>query len=157
MNLNPLAEALNADLSTNGATVLQLLSAAGKAIFFPSKGILGQSAEAKSAKINATIGTAFEEDCTPLTLKCVEASLNLPNTSFLYQPSFGNPKLRETWHKLIAEKNPSLGSASYSLPVVTAALTHGISVAGYLFANEGDRIILPGMYWDNYDLVFGEA
>ena len=57
MYLNPLAEALNADLSTNGATVLQMLSAAGKAIFFPSKGILGQSAEAKGSAINATIGT----------------------------------------------------------------------------------------------------
>lgn len=157
MKLSPLAEALNTDLNANGCAVLRMLSRRGKAMYFPSKGILGQSAEAKSAKINATIGTAFEEDCTPLTLKSVEASVNLPNTSFLYQPSFGNPKLRETWHKLIAQKNPSLGATAYSLPVVTAALTHGISVAGYLFVNEGDRVILPDMYWDNYDLVLGEA
>ncbi len=157
MKLSPLAEALNTDLNANGGATLRMLSRRGKAMYFPSKGILGQSAEAKTAKINATIGTAFEEDCSPLTLKSVEASLNLPNTSFLYQPSFGNPKLRETWHKLIGEKNPSLGATAYSLPVVTAALTHGLSVAGYLFANEGDQIILPDMYWDNYDLVFGEA
>ena len=46
MNLNPLAAALNADLEANGASILQMLSQKGKNIFFPSKGILGQGAEA---------------------------------------------------------------------------------------------------------------
>jgi aspartate/methionine/tyrosine aminotransferase len=43
------------------------------------------------------------------------------------------------------------------LPVVTAALTHGLSVAGYLFLDPEDRVILPDLYWDNYELVFTEA
>ncbi|OIP51387.1 MAG: aspartate aminotransferase [Fibrobacteres bacterium CG2_30_45_31] len=157
MNLNPLAEALNADLSTNGATVLQMLSAAGKAIFFPSKGILGQSAEAKGSAINATIGTALEDDGSPLTLPCVQKALNLPKSSFLYAPSFGDPQLREAWKNQICIKNPSLASKSFSNPVVTAALTHAISCAGYLFLDEGDEVIIPDLYWDNYELIFENA
>ena len=77
-----------------------MLSERGKAIYFPSKGILGQTAEAKTAKINATIGTAFENDGSPLTLECMEALVNIPSDSFLYAPSFGLPKLREEWGKL---------------------------------------------------------
>ena len=49
MNYNPLAQALNAELSANGCCVLDMLSEQGKAIFFPRKGILGQGAEAKGS------------------------------------------------------------------------------------------------------------
>jgi len=154
---NPLAEALNKDLLAGAPQILQMLSQRGKAIFFPSKGILGQSAEAKSVKINATIGTAFEEDGSPLTLECMEATVNLPSDAFLYAPSFGNPKLREEWAKLLVVKNPGLQGKPFSQPVVTAALTHALSVAGYLFLDPNDSIILPDMYWDNYELVFTEA
>lgn len=153
---NPLAEALNQDLSS-APQILSMLSARGKAIFFPSKGILGQSAEAKAVKINATIGTAFEEDGSPLTLECMESTVNLPSDSFLYAPSFGNPKLREEWAKLLTIKNPSLAGKAFSAPVVTAALTHALSVSGYLFLDENDSVILPDLYWDNYELVFTEA
>ena len=156
-SISPLAETLNRELQASAPQVLSMLSARGKAIYFPSTGILGQSAEAKNAKINATIGTAFEEDGSPLTLECLEAAVNVPSETFLYAPSFGNPKLREEWHKLLAKKNPGLAGKSYSLPVVTAALTHALSVTGYLFLDEGDSVILPDMYWDNYELVFCEG
>ena len=156
-HLSPLAQSLNTDLQANGSRILQVFSEKGKAIYFPSKGILGQSAEAKAVKINATIGTAFEEDGSPLTLECMESAVNLSSDSFLYAPSFGNPKLREEWAKLLTIKNPGLQGKSFSTPVVTAALTHALSVSGYLFLNPGDEVILPDLYWDNYELVFGEA
>ena len=41
--------------------------------------------------------------------------------------------------------------------MVTNALTHGLSTAGYLFADNGDQIILPEPYWGNYRLIFTEA
>ena len=75
---NPIAEALNADLKAGAPQIFTMLSERGKAIYFPSKGILGQTAEAKAAKINATIGTAFENDGSPLTLECMEALVNIP-------------------------------------------------------------------------------
>ena len=154
---NPLAEESNRDLQNGAPQILSVLSARGKAIYFPFKGILGQSAEAKGAKINATIGTAFEDDNSPLTLECLETMVNIPSESFLYAPSFGMPKLREEWGKLLAVKNPGLKGKTFSLPVTTAALTHGLSVAGYLFVDEGDEVLLPDLYWDNYELVFSEA
>jgi aspartate/methionine/tyrosine aminotransferase len=154
MNYNPLAEQANAELSANGCNVLSMLSERGKAIFFPRKGILGQGAEAKGSEINATIGTALEDDGSPLVLDCVLKSLNLPKTSFLYAPSFGNPDLRKAWKDQILRKNPSLAGKEFSNPVVTCALTHAISCAGYLFLNPGDEVIIPDLYWDNYELVF---
>ena len=157
MNYNPLAQALNAELSANGCCVLDMLSEQGKAIFFPRKGILGQGAEAKGSDINATIGTALEDDGSPLVLDCVLKSLNLPKTSFLYAPSFGNPDLRKAWKELDIKKNPTLATKKFSNPVVTAALTHAISCAGYMFLDKDDEVIIPDLYWDNYELVFENA
>jgi aspartate/methionine/tyrosine aminotransferase len=154
---NPLAEAMKKDLQTGAPQIFDILSERGKSIYFPFKGILGQSAEAKSVKINATIGTAFEDDGSALALECLEAMVNVPSDSFLYAPSFGLPKVREEWGKLLTIKNPGLQGKSFSLPVTTAALTHGLSVAGYLFADAGDEVIIPDLYWDNYELVFTEA
>ena len=154
---NPLAEALNKDLQNGAPQILSMLSARGKSIYFPFKGILGQTAEAKNAKINATIGTAFEDDGSPLTLECIESLVNLPSESFLYAPSFGMPRLREEWGRLLTVKNPRLKGKVFSQPVVTAALTHALSIAGYMLVDAGDELILPDLYWDNYDLVFSEA
>jgi aspartate/methionine/tyrosine aminotransferase len=155
--LNPLAVGLNQDLQSGAPQILNMLSKRGKAIYFPFKGILGQTAEAKSSKINATIGTAFENDGSPLTLECMESMVNIPSESFLYAPSFGLPKLREEWGKLLAIKNPSLKGKTFSQPVVTAALTHALSIAGYLFLDEGDEVLMPDLYWDNYELLFCEG
>jgi aspartate/methionine/tyrosine aminotransferase len=154
---NPLAEGLNKDLHSGAPQILEMLSERGKSIYFPFKGILGQSAEAKSSKINATIGTAFEDDGSALALECLEAMVNVPSDSFLYAPSFGLQKLREEWGKLLTVKNPGLAGKTYSLPVVTAALTHGLSLAGYLFLDAGDEVIIPDLYWDNYELLFTEG
>lgn len=41
-----------------------------------------------------------------------------------------------------------------SLPIVTNALTHGLSLVGDLFVNQGDTILLPDHNWGNYKLVF---
>jgi len=155
--INPLAEVLNQDLQNCAPQIFSMLSARGKAIYFPFKGILGQTAEARNARINATIGTAFEDDSSPLTLECMEAMVNIPSESFLYAPSFGMAKLREEWGRLLAIKNPGLKGKVYSQPVVTAALTHGLSIAGYMFVDAGDELIIPDLYWDNYELVFSEA
>jgi len=155
--LHPLATALNNDLAVEGSHVFSMLSQKGQRAYFPTRGILGQSAEAKNATINATIGTAFEEDGTPLCLECLEGLIQLPSTAFLYASSFGVPGLRSQWQKMLLAKNPSLSNKTFSLPVVTHALTHGLSIAGDLFLNAGDEIILPDLFWDNYELLFEEA
>ena len=53
-------------------------------------------------------------------------------------------------------KNPSL-KCEISMPVVTAALTHGLSLVHSLFVEYGDTLILPDMVWGNYKKVFYNA
>jgi len=156
--INPQAEELNQIISNNSLTILSLLSRKGKAIYFPKKGILGQSAEAKGKKINATIGIATEDSGEPMRLKSIEDNISIPaEMAFSYAPSFGRLDLREKWKSLIIEKNPSLKNKHISLPVVTNALTHGLSMIGYLFIEEGDEIIIPEPFWGNYNLTFANA
>ncbi|MCG8696762.1 MAG: aminotransferase class I/II-fold pyridoxal phosphate-dependent enzyme, partial [Bacteroidales bacterium] len=124
-------------------------------IFFPKKGILGQTADAKGKAINATIGAAIEDDGSPMRLASLERLIKMePSLTFPYAPSFGRPDLRKQWKKMTFEKNPSLNKINVSLPVVTNALTHGLSIAGYLFSNPGDNILLSDLYWGNYNLIF---
>ena len=54
------------------------------------------------------------------------------------------------------EKNSALGNKNCSLPIVTSGLTHSINLVAELFLDKGDSIIIPDMYWDNYDLIFTE-
>jgi aspartate/methionine/tyrosine aminotransferase len=58
---------------------------------------------------------------------------------------------------MLLKKNPGLAGRSFGQPVVTAALTHALSMAGYLFCDPGDSVILPDLYWENYDLIFRNA
>ena len=153
--MNPQANKLNETIKINNQTVYGLLSKKGIDIFFPKKGILSQSAEARGTKINATIGAAIEDDGTPMRLKSLESMINInPSLVFPYAPSFGRPDLRKKWKTMLYEKNPSLKGKKISLPVVTNALTHGLSIIGYLFFNENDKIFLSELYWGNYNLIF---
>ena len=63
-------------------------------------------------------------------------------------------KLRELWKKEIIRKNPDIGSATFSLPLVVPGLTCGISTLADLFADKGDTLVLPDLHWDNYPLIF---
>jgi aspartate/methionine/tyrosine aminotransferase len=157
MTVHALAQILNDALNSQNDLAYALLSNRGKGIYFPSKGILGQSAEAKGKAINATIGTALEDDGSPLTLGVIENMVTVPKASFLYAPSYGAPNLRVRWKEMLTEKNPGLAGKAFSTPVVSAALTSGLSVTGYMFVNEGDEIIIPDLYWDNYDLLFDQG
>ncbi|MBP6610247.1 MAG: aminotransferase class I/II-fold pyridoxal phosphate-dependent enzyme [Paludibacter sp.] len=149
------AIALNTTIQQVNANVYEMLSERGKNIFFPKLGILAQAAQAKGKAINATIGEAVEDDGSSMHLPEFDGLLNLPTSNvFPYAPSFGKPELRTIWKKSIYRKNPSLGDTVISNPVATNGLTHGISMAGYLFANEGDTVLLSNHYWENYNLIF---
>ncbi len=155
--INPQAETLNHVIQQNNAAVFSMLSDRGKAIFFPKKGILGQGADAKGKDINATIGMALEDDGSPLCLKSISSLVDLPKADmFNYAPSYGKPELRKKWKEMLFFKNPGL-KGEISTPVVTNALTHGLSMCGYLFLNDGEEIIVPEPYWGNYNLIFSNA
>lgn len=146
---------LNDVILKSHPAVYELLSKRGKNIFFPKLGILAQSAQAKGKEINATIGEAVEDNGHPMHLTELGQLVNLPDSAvFPYAPSFGKPDLRSTWKSFIYKKNPSLGDTTISLPIATNGITHGISISSYLFVEEGDSVIVPDLYWENYSLIF---
>ena len=151
--MNILAKKLNETLGPAAA----FLSEAGGRMYFPYGGILGQGAEAKGCAINATIGMAFEEDGSPLVMDCFAKNVSLDRKAFLYAGSFGLPSVREAWKKMELKKNPSLKGVNFSNPVVTNALTHGLRIAAELFADKSDELVMPDLFWDNYELIFREA
>ena len=151
--MNALATQLNKTLGEAAG----FLSSEGKRLYFPYGGILGQGGEAKGCDINATIGMAFEEDCSPLVINAFAKNVPLGKKAFLYAGSFGLPALREQWKKLEVKKNPSLKGKLFSNPVVTNALTHGLRIAAELFADAKDELVIPDFFWDNYELIFKEA
>lgn len=156
--MDPQATNLNENIRRNNENVLDLLSERGKNIFFPKLGILAQAAQAKDKNINATIGEAIEDDGTSMHLSDFDKLINLPLGSvYPYAPSFGKKDLRDKWKEFIIQKNPSLGNTVFSTPIATNGLTHGISIASYLFVNEGDTVVIPDLFWENYSLIFENA
>jgi aspartate/methionine/tyrosine aminotransferase len=156
--LNPQALDLNLVIKTQSPAVYELLSEKGKAIYFPKMGILAQGNAAKGKEINATIGTAYEDDGKPMILPSIAGKLLLDaKDAFPYAPSDGLKDLREKWLEMTHAKNPGLAKTDISLPVVTCGVTHGLSIAGYLFADAADKVIVSDLYWENYDLVYTNA
>ena len=152
-----LATELNATIARENPNVLAMLSDFGKRIFFP-RGILAQAAEAKQKgkRFNVTIGIAKEAG-KPMFLPAVMKQLPglTPGEALAYAPATGRPEVRKAWREALLAKNPSLEGQSFSLPIVTAGVTHALSLAADLFINAGDTILQPDKYWENYDLLFG--
>lgn len=155
--MNPLAGQLNEKLKTDSPHIYEMLSTLGKEIYFPKEGILSQSAEASSQakKYNATIGIATENG-GPMHLKVLQDSLSAfaPKDLYPYAPPAGKPELRSVWREKMIKDNPSLQDKKFSNPIVTNALTHGLSIVADLFADVGDAVIYPDKNWENYELTF---
>jgi aspartate/methionine/tyrosine aminotransferase len=156
VKIPPLAQELNAVLENEANPVLAMLSQIGKRFYFP-KGIISQSAEAKAKghRFNATIGIATESG-GPMHLGALMKYFQglEPKDLFPYAPPGGKPELRKIWNEKQLRENPSLVGKKTGQPIVTAALTHGLSLLSELFIDPGDKILLPDKLWGNYRLTF---
>ena len=154
--IHPLARELNDALKAAAPEVLAMLSAYGRRLYFP-KGIISQSAEAdrKASRYNATIGIATE-GAEPMHLASIQRHLAgmEPGEVYPYAPPAGRPSLRELWWKKLVEENPALRDKRCGGPIVTSAITHGLSLAGDLFVDPDDCVLLPDMLWGNYRLLY---
>lgn len=155
--MHQLAEQLNNILS--GTSAYSMLSDYGKRMYVP-KGIIVQSAEAKqkATNFNATIGIAMENGsamCIP-SMKAQFAPTMSVGEIFPYAPMGGVPALRKVWKEQMYKKNPSLEGKTISLPIVTSGLTNALSLVCSLFLDPSDFVVLPNMYWENYDLILDE-
>ena len=155
--LNALAQQLNQRLEAAAPEVFEMLSALGRRLYFP-KGILSQSAEAreKAHRFDATLGIATEQS-VPMHLASLRKMLGeslAPEEVFPYASPAGLQGLRERWREKALRENPSLRGKAFGLPVVTSAITHGLSLVGDLFVDPGDVLLLPDKLWGNYRLTY---
>ncbi|BBM89010.1 hypothetical protein COTS27_00697 [Spirochaetota bacterium] len=157
--MNPLAVDLNKIIEATSPATYALLSAKGKRLFFPTKGIVGQSAMAKAkadVRYNATVGIGVKDGAAigfPSLRKYFDASLSNDEV-FNYSNSFGNAALRKAWKERLRELNPLLKDKLFSLPLVSSGLTHALYMTAELFFDAGDSIVLPDQIWGNYRLMF---
>ncbi len=154
--MNELAIELNNTLKDSVA--YDFLSSKGKRLFFP-KGIVAQSAEAsaKAKRYNATVGLATDHG-EPFCLSDIYDQF-VPGSFkksqiFSYAPGGGDKELRAVWKEQMVVKNPTLKGKLFSDPLVTAGLTHTISTIATLFVDDGDEVVCPDLFWDNYELIF---
>lgn len=151
------AQQLNETIQQHNLNIYAMLSKLAQQVYFPQEGILNQSAEAKNkAKaFNATIGIATEAG-KPMHLNVIQNTLSTydPMDIYPYAPPAGKPELRKIWKEKMLSENPSLRDATISNPIVTNALTHGLSIVADLFVDEADIIVLPEKNWENYELTF---
>lgn len=153
--MNALAVQLNEKMQKENPAIFNMLSELGKSLFYP-KGILSQSAEAskKAHRFNATIGIATENG-EPMHFRHIQEKVDYnPNDIYPYAPPQGKEALRSAWKEKLLKDNPSLQGKTFGLPIVTNALTHGLSIVADLFMNPGDVVITPDHYWGNYNTVF---
>jgi aspartate/methionine/tyrosine aminotransferase len=155
-SLNPIAAELNQRLESAAPELLAMLSAYGRRLYFP-RGILSQSAEAseKAHRFNATIGIATQAG-GPMYLPSIHQRLPdmEPADVYPYAPAAGRPGLRERWRDKLLRENPGLEGKRFGIPIVTAAITHGLTLARELFVDAGDRILMPDKLWGNYRMNF---
>jgi aspartate/methionine/tyrosine aminotransferase len=154
--LNPIAESLRDQLREAAPEVLAMLSAYGRRLYFP-KGIISQTAEAKEKahRFNATIGIATEAG-GPMALPSITSQLGTvpPADAVNYAPPAGRVSLRALWRDKLLAENPALVGKTFGMPIVTAAITHGLSLAGELFLDPGDVVLMPDKLWGNYRLTY---
>src|SRR6056297_1295056 len=152
--MNKIAIELNETLQ--GTVAGRLLSDFGTRFYFP-KGIISQSGEAKkkATHFNATVGMATKAN-KPMFLPSIQKLITglSEDEIYPYAPTPGMPDLRKAWKEEMENKNPSLKGKLTSDPLVTSGLTHGIMVAADLFIEEGEKVVVPDMFWGNYRLIF---
>lgn len=155
--MHNIARELNDQIRAENPHVYELLSDLGRNLYYP-KGILTQTDEAteKAYRFNATIGMATEKG-QPMFLPVIQETLSQynPQDIYTYAPPAGKSKIRAVWREKLLKDNPSLPGKTMSQPIVTNALTHGLSIAADLFLNPQDVLVLPDKLWGNYTMIFG--
>ena len=137
-------------------TLYYQLSDVGKKIYLP-KDTRVQAAEAKkhAHKYDATEGMAFSKKHV-FSFKNISSYLKEMDIEEVvkYAPILGLPDLRELWTNELYRKNKSLKNKKFSKPVVTGGLTHGLSLAGDLFVDSETALLLPDLFWPNYEIIY---
>jgi len=148
----PDVDALNRAIRTEHPAAWRCMSALGRRLFFPV-GVSSQSAEARGCRLNATIGQLTDDHGQPMPLPVMASAIDgLTDAEvFLYPPQGGRRDLRAAWRDQLQARFPD---TPLSLPLVTAGLTNGLSIAAELFTDEDTDVLIPLPCWGNYQHIF---
>jgi aspartate/methionine/tyrosine aminotransferase len=147
---------INALLKDDAPALFRALSPLGQRVYFPPD-VPAQSAEARGKSINGTIGQITDGRGGAVPLPALAAALSGLTSedrsrALLYSPVEGIPEARQRWRawqrRGVSEEIPS------SLPLVTAGLTHSLSILADLFGGEGRPVAIPRPFWGNYRQTF---
>ncbi|RPJ09113.1 MAG: aminotransferase class I/II-fold pyridoxal phosphate-dependent enzyme, partial [Spirochaetaceae bacterium] len=119
--------------------------------------VQAQEAAKNATRYNVTAGIARKKN-KPLRLAAMSGLISglTEKESVDYAPTGGLDSLREQWKQGLILKNPGLKNISFSLPLVSAGISHGIFVVSDLFADENTTVVIPAPSWENYSLIFKE-
>jgi len=151
--------AVNAPLEQGAPALFRALSPLGRRAYLPPD-IPAQGAQARGKTLNGTIGqiTDGRGGAVPLPRMAAALSGLSPedrNQALLYSPIEGLPEVRRRWREWQRRGLPeSLRGVPSTLPLVTAGLTHSLSVVADLFGGEGKALAVPRPFWGNYRQTF---
>ncbi len=153
MSIHPEAQDRNDRLQAINPTISEALSPLGRRSFFP-KGIPFQAAQSKTCQINATIGQITDGAGHPLPLAPMAEKLSQlsPKDAFLYSPVGGRETARKAWHAKLVKEDARMEQVG--LGAVSAGICHALTMGAELFFAEGDTLVIPDLYWDNYEQIF---
>jgi aspartate/methionine/tyrosine aminotransferase len=146
----------NALLKEGAPALFRALSPLGQRVYFPPD-VPAQSAEARGKSINGTIGQITDGRGGAIPLPAMAEALSGLSVedrsrALLYSPIEGMPEARQRWRawqrRGVSDATPS------SLPLVTAGLTHSLSILADLFGGEGRPVAIPRPFWGNYRQTF---
>jgi aspartate/methionine/tyrosine aminotransferase len=150
-----IAADLNERLARAHPTARRFLTSVGERLYFPN-GIPSQAAEAKGARLNATIGQITDGHGSPLPLGAMRRLTQGidPKDAFLYSTVGGTTALRDAWTTRLRHRLRPGDAFGVSRPAVTYGMTHGLAVLANLFVDEDTNVWLPTPSWGNYRLIF---
>ncbi|MEM8964213.1 MAG: aminotransferase class I/II-fold pyridoxal phosphate-dependent enzyme [Acidobacteriota bacterium] len=150
------ADAINRDLEAHAPAIHRSLSPLGRRAVYP-RGIPVQAVEARGTDYNATIGQITDGASRPLPLPSMAAVYQLADADrdrvFLYSPIDGVAELRQLWRE--RQRRHAVADQPSTTPLVTAGLTHSLSIIADLFVPEGRVVATAAPIWGNYRQCFG--
>lgn len=138
---DPAAE-INAALERDAPALFQSLSPLGRRAFFPTIGPItdGRGGAVRLPGLTAAFGDLPGQDL---------------DQALLYSPIEGLPEVRSRWREWQRRHaTATRSSVPSSLPLVTAGLSHALSLAADLFGGEGKPVAIPQPFWGNYRQAF---
>src|SRR4029077_19287974 len=152
------ATAVNAILERETPALFQALSPLGRRIYFPPD-IPAQAAEARGRSLNGTIGQITDGRAGhhgAVRLPALAAAFSLAekdlDQALLYSPIEGLPEVRRRWRDW--QRRGVDAALPASLPLVTAGLSHGLSLVADLFGGDGRAVAVAQPFWGNYRQAF---